>query len=141
MSAPTAVFLSFRLGGTDGVSVETRKWEWAIRDLGFDTRRVAGDFADGLRPNDTWLPFLEIEPPEGATPEPDALSATLAGADLVVVENLCSLPLNPVASETAASVLGRHRGRVLFHHHDLPWNARTLPTSRPSHPDARTRCT
>jgi mannosylglucosylglycerate synthase len=121
VSAPTAVFLSFRLGGADGVSVETRKWEWAIRELGFDTRRVAGDFGDGLRPDDTWLPFLEIEPPAGATPEPDALRAALAGADLVVVENLCSLPLNPIASETAASVLERHRGRVLFHHHDLPW--------------------
>jgi glycosyltransferase involved in cell wall biosynthesis len=121
VSAPNAVFLSFRLGGSDGVSVEARKWEWALRELGFTARRVAGDLADGLRPDDTWLPFLEIEPPDGALPEPDALSAALAGADLVVVENLCSLPLNPVASETAATVLAEHRGRVLFHHHDLPW--------------------
>ncbi len=121
MSAPTAVFLSFRLGGADGVSVEARKWEWAIRELGFTTRRIAGDFGDALRPDDTWLPFLEIEPPDGAKPEPAELSAAIAGADLVVVENLCSLPLNPVASETAAAVLAQHRGRVLFHHHDLPW--------------------
>lgn len=121
MSSPTAVFCSFRLGGADGVSVETRKWDWAIRELGFTTRRVAGDFADGLRPDDTWLPFLEIDPPPGARPEPEALGATLAGADLVVVENLCSLPLNETASAVTADVLARHDGRVLFHHHDLPW--------------------
>jgi mannosylglucosylglycerate synthase len=37
----------------------------------------------------------------------------------VVVENLCSLPLNPGAAAQVASVL---RGRpALFRHHDLPW--------------------
>ncbi|MCJ7671387.1 MAG: glycosyltransferase family 4 protein [Acidimicrobiia bacterium] len=138
MSQPTAVFCSFRLGGADGVSVETRKWDWAIRELGFATRRVAGDFADGLRPDDTWLPFLEIDPPPGARPEPDALSAALAGADLVVVENLCSLPMNEVAAQTTAEVLAEHDGRVLFHHHDLPWERAdlahlgTFPPRRPN---------
>lgn len=121
MSAPSAVICSFRLGAGDGVSVETRKWEWALREVGFTTRRVAGDFGDGLRNDDTWLPFLAIDPPQGARVEPDALGATLAGADLVVVENLCSLPLNLTAATVTAEVLERHDGRVLFHHHDLPW--------------------
>jgi glycosyltransferase involved in cell wall biosynthesis len=53
--------------------------------------------------------------------EPDALAASIAGADVVVVENLCSLPLNLEASTTAAEVLAKHEGRVVFHHHDLPW--------------------
>jgi glycosyltransferase involved in cell wall biosynthesis len=121
VSAPTAVFCSFRLGGTDGVSVEARKWEWALHELGFATRRVAGDFGDGLRNDDTWLPFLAIDPPPGARIEPDALAATLAGADLVVVENLCSLPLNLQAATATMGVLAQHAGRVVFHHHDLPW--------------------
>ena len=103
------------------MSVEAAKWEWALRELGFATRRVAGELADGLRPDDAWLPFLAIDPVEGAQPEPDALAAALAGCDLVVVENLCSLPLNETAAETTAEVLDRHDGRVLFHHHDLPW--------------------
>jgi glycosyltransferase involved in cell wall biosynthesis len=139
VSAPTAVFCSFRLGGADGVSVETKKWEWAIRELGFTTRRVAGDFADGLRPDDTWLPFLEIDPPPGTRAEPDALSAALAGADLVVVENLCSLPLNAVAAEITAEVLAGHDGRVLFHHHDLPWERADLAHLEafpPRHPNS-----
>lgn len=126
MSGPTAALCSYRLGGSDGVSVEAAKWEWALRELGFDVRRVAGEFGDGLRPDDTWLEFLSIDPPAGATPEPDALAATLAGVDLVVVENLCSLPLNQTAAEITAEVLARHGGRVLFHHHDLPWERPAL---------------
>ncbi len=108
------------------MSVETRKWEWALNELGFLTRRIAGEIGDGLRPDDVWLPFLAIDPAPGATPEPDALAASLASADLVVVENLCSLPLNVEASTIAADVLDDFAGRVLFHHHDLPWEREHL---------------
>ncbi len=138
MSAPTAVFVSFRLGGADGVSIEAAKWDWALRELGFATRRVAGELDGAMRPNDTWLPFLAIEPVDGARPDPEALGAAIAGADLVVVENLCSLPLNATASTTTAAVLDQHGGRVLFHHHDLPWERPHLapvpgiPPDRPS---------
>ena len=125
---PVAIQLSYRLGGADGVAVEARKWEWALHELGFDVRRVAGELDDGLRPDDTWLPFLSIEPGDDRPPEPAALAAALAGADLVVVENLCSLPINPDASALAASVLAEHHGRVVFHHHDLPWQRAGLPT-------------
>ncbi len=120
MSSPIATFVSYRLGGTDGVSVEATKWEWALRELGFSVRRVAGEF-EGLRPDDVWLPFLAVEPVGGVVPEPDALAAALSGTELVVVENLCSLPLNLAAARTTSTVLGTHQGRVLFHHHDLPW--------------------
>jgi glycosyltransferase involved in cell wall biosynthesis len=138
VSTPVAVFLSFRLGGADGVSIEARKWEWALSQLGFATRRVAGEMVDGLRPDDTWLAFLAIDPLPGTYVEPDALAASIAGADLVVVENLCSLPLNLVASTTTAEVLEAHRGRVMFHHHDLPWERPALahitgfPPARPN---------
>ena len=63
---PVAVQLSYRLGGADGVAVEARKWEWALHELGFDVRRVAGELDDGLRPDDTWLPFLAIDPVDDA---------------------------------------------------------------------------
>lgn len=116
-----AVQVSYRLGGADGVAVEARKWEWALHELGFSVRRIAGELDDGLRPDDTWLPFLAIDPAEGADPDPGGLSAAIAGADLVVVENLCSLPINPDAASITAEVLDAHPGRVIFHHHDLPW--------------------
>ncbi|HZP28236.1 MAG TPA: hypothetical protein VFC99_04745, partial [Acidimicrobiia bacterium] len=137
MSRPVAVFVSYRLGGTDGVSIEARKWEWALRELGFGTRRVAGELEDGVRPDDTWLAFLAIDPVEGAVVQADALAAALAGASLVVVENVCSLPLNPVATHVTTDVLADHDGRVVFHHHDLPWerprfaDVDDLPPRRP----------
>ena len=49
----------------------------------------------------------------------DALARSLEDADLVIVENLCSLPLNPEAGQAVAAIL---RGRpAVLRHHDLPW--------------------
>jgi glycosyltransferase involved in cell wall biosynthesis len=125
---PEVVQLSFRLGGADGVAVEARKWEWALEKLGFHVRRVAGEFDDVMRRDDTLLPFLAIDPADDATPDHDGLHAAIEGADLVVVENLCSLPLNPDASKAAADVLTSHEGRVVFRHHDLAWQRPGLYT-------------
>lgn len=47
------------------------------------------------------------------------MAAALADADLVVVENVCSLPLHPAAGAVVADVL-RNRPAIL-HHYDLPW--------------------
>src|SRR6185503_3562581 len=115
MTAPEAVVVSYRLGGADGVAVESAKWEWALRELGFTVRRVAGEF-ESLRPDDTWLPFLAIDPVPGAHVDAGALGASVAGADLVIVENLCSLPLNVDAATVTRDGLDAHHGRVLFHH-------------------------
>ena len=109
---PTAALLSFRLGGSDGVAVEAAKWQSALAILGFTTVTVAGG-----GPVDHLLPGLAIGAPE--PPTRSELAGALDGADLVVVENLCSLPLNPAAAALAAEVLA---GRpALLHHHDLPW--------------------
>jgi glycosyltransferase involved in cell wall biosynthesis len=136
---PIAVQLSYRLGGADGVGVEARKWEWALRELGFAVRRVAGELDDGLRPDDVCVPSLAIDPVDDRPPDADVLAAAIAGADLVVVENLCSLPINPDAAVLTAGVLSEHRGRVVFHHHDLPWQRAGLPAPRgipPHRPDS-----
>ena len=110
--AGVVALLSFRLGGSDGVSVEAAKWAGAFTDLGFAVTTVAGE-----GPVDHLLPGLAIGAP--APPTRAELEDALAGADIVVVENLCSLPLN----EAAASVVARclHGRRALLHHHDLPW--------------------
>lgn len=109
---PTAAILSFRLGGRDGVSVEAAKWQWALEQLGVRVFTVAGEGKA-----DVILPGLAIEAagPPGQTELADALSP----ADLVIVENLCSLPLNPAAMRVVTRVLAGRR--ALLHHHDLPW--------------------
>jgi len=130
-----AVLLSYRLGGTDGVSVEATKWEWALGELGFAVRRVAGEIPD-RRPDDVVLPWLMYA--KDVAPTPAELTAALARADLVVVENLCSLPLNADAARATAAVLDQLPDtRVAFHHHDLPWQREEfaeitdLPPERP----------
>lgn len=123
---PVAAFVSFRLGGTDGVSIEAAKWATALGQLGYDVITVAGE-----GPVDHLVEGLEIRATRGL--DPAALDRALADADLVVVENLCSLPLNPAAGETVAELC---RGRpAVLHHHDLSWQRPGLGERPP--PDDR----
>lgn len=94
------------------MAIEAAKWEWALRERGFGVFSVAGTGrADHLLEG---LAMGAAEPPSRAE-----LESVLSGADLVVVENLCSLPLNPAACSLVADVL-RSR-RAVMRHHDLPW--------------------
>jgi len=105
-------FVSYRLGGTDGVSIEGAKWADAIRLLGYRIVTVAGE-----GPVDHLIPALAMT----ATTVPDKaeIHEALEDADVVVVENICSLPLHPAAGKAVAETL---RGRpAILHHHDLPW--------------------
>jgi glycosyltransferase involved in cell wall biosynthesis len=71
----------------------------------------------GEGPVDHVLPGLAIGAP--SPPAREQVADAVADADVVVVENLCSLPLNPAAADVVAAVL---RGRpAVLHHHDLPW--------------------
>lgn len=106
------VVVSFRLGGTDGVAIESAKWIGALTALGHRVRTVAGE-GDA----DVLLPGLAMN--ATTTTSVRELDQALGDADLVIVENLVSLPLNLGARDALYQVLdGR---RALFHHHDLPW--------------------
>ncbi|MDE0893862.1 MAG: hypothetical protein OSA09_04195, partial [Acidimicrobiales bacterium] len=87
--------------------------------MGFDVDWVAGDVHPGWA-DDRPLTLVEgLGIHAGSPPDPDDLAAALAGSDLVVVENLCTIPLNPRASTAVAGAL---RGRpTVMHHHDPPW--------------------
>jgi glycosyltransferase involved in cell wall biosynthesis len=104
------------------VSIEAAKWAWAFRELGFEVRTVAGEgHADRV------LPGLAMSAP---SPTPRAeLDDALAGADLVVAENICSLPLNAAVTDAVAAAL---RGRpAVLRHHDLPWERPALGRLEP----------
>jgi mannosylglucosylglycerate synthase len=107
--------VSFRLGVPDGVSVVAGHWATGFERLGLEVQTLAGGgVADRL------LPGLAIGAP--TPPTRAGLAQHLARADLVVVENVCSLPLNPgAAAAIAACLAGR---RAILHHHDLPWQRR-----------------
>lgn len=106
------VVVSFRLGARDGVSIEAQKWIDAFKELGHRVTRLAGE-GDA----DVVMPELAI----GATTAPslDGLSRVLSRADLVVVENFVSLPLNVAARDVLYQALDQRD--ALFRHHDLPW--------------------
>jgi hypothetical protein len=117
-AGPRAGIVSFRLGGVDGVSIEAAKWAWALTELGYRTVTIAGD-----GPVDRLLPGLgpgaSVTGHVAPTLGPRELETALEDIDLIVIENLCSLPLNPTASRLVAAVA---RGRpAILHHHDLPW--------------------
>ena len=92
--------------------MEAAKWAAVLRELGFDIVTAAG-----AGPVDHLVDGLGIDDDRG--PAASDVRAAIGGADLVVAENICSLPLNLAATETVADVLA---GRpAVLHHHDLPW--------------------
>jgi mannosylglucosylglycerate synthase len=126
-TVPTCAIVSFRLGLTDGVSVVAASWAQILADLGFEVVTVAGDgpvdrLVAGLAldaqhaPEDSEAPVTEARVAAGLDA---AVSDALADADLVVVENLTSIPLNlPAARAVGRACAGRP---TLHHHHDPPW--------------------
>ncbi|MDH3705332.1 MAG: glycosyltransferase family 4 protein [Acidimicrobiia bacterium] len=112
MHRTRCAIVSFRLGMADGVSVVAASWQRALQELGFDVVTVAGEGPVDRRVRG--LAIDDHEPPNTAD-----LAAALADAELVVVENLLTIPMRLEASRVVADQL---RGRpTLLHHHDPPW--------------------
>jgi len=85
----------------------------------------------GEGPVDRRVPGLAIDAVE--PPDRQELEGAIADADLVVAENICSLPLNRAASQAVAAAL---RGRrAVLHHHDLPWQRPRLAATQGFPPD------
>jgi glycosyltransferase involved in cell wall biosynthesis len=94
------------------VSVVAASWQRVLEDLGWRVTTVAGD-----GPVDHLIPELGLAASAG--PDDRAVAGALDDADLVVVENLCTIPLNLPAARALAQVL---RGRpAVLHHHDPAW--------------------
>jgi mannosylglucosylglycerate synthase len=106
------VVVGFRLGSFDGVSIEAEKWINAFRSLGHQVITLAGD-------GDADVVMSELAIRASRPPDIDKVSRVLDGADLVIVENMASLPLNVAAREVLYRVLDERA--ALFHHHDLAW--------------------
>lgn len=94
------------------MSVVAAHWARSLTGLGFEVTTVAGE-----GPVDRVVSGLALH--STTKPDRDELAMALADADLVVVENLLSIPLNLPASLALADLL---RGRpAICHHHDPPW--------------------
>ena len=112
MHRTRCAIVSFRLGTPDGVSVVAASWQAALDQLGFDVVTVAGE-----GPVDRRIRGLALD--DDHPPRHDDVVAAVADVDLVVVENVLTIPMRVEASMVVADVL---RGRpALLHHHDPPW--------------------
>ena len=116
---PTCSFLSFRFGPTDGVSVVAQNWAEVLINLGFDVSWIAGSFESGWKASGDTTVIEGLGIGDSKAPDSNELHNALEGKDLVIVENLLSIPLNLSASNSVAKSL---KGRpAILHHHDPPW--------------------
>jgi mannosylglucosylglycerate synthase len=109
------------------VSIEATKWATALRRLGFSVVTVAGE-----GPVDHLVDGLSMG--SAGSPDRRRLARALEAADLVVVENLGSLPVNPAATETVAALLAGRR--AIYRHHDLAWQRPNLGRQDPPTDDS-----
>lgn len=143
----TVAFVSFSLKSRDSVAVETEKWFRILGELGHEPCRVAGYIPDAGE-EDHILPELnhldpEIEAFTGAlfgkggrrddlVDELDRLAGVIeaglervfgdVGPDLVVAQNIFSLPLNLPLSAALCRWLERTGTACIAVHHDYCWD-------------------
>jgi glycosyltransferase involved in cell wall biosynthesis len=113
-------FVSFRFGATDGVSVVARTWMDTLAGTGAEVLTVTGGPTQATPYPNREVPGLGLDDRLGADRIEPALRAALGDVDLVVVENLLTIPMNLAASRATAAVLAGRR--ALVHHHDPPWH-------------------
>jgi glycosyltransferase involved in cell wall biosynthesis len=139
-------FLSTRLAGTDGVSLETCKWAEVATQLGHEVYYCAGELDDDV-PNPTLIPELHFRDPEavaigelvfGRLEPPDGLMRQLqeaaerlenrlrdwlakSGIDVLVVENALAIPMHVPLGLALAQVIEETGIPTIGHHHDFYW--------------------
>lgn len=139
-------FVSTRLAGTDGVSLETAKWAEVAQRLGHEIYYCAGQLEEDA-PNPTLIPelhfrnseaqaigemvFGRMEPPPGLMTRlgdmTDHLSAQLrvwlsvSGIDVMVVQNALAIPMHVPLGLALAQVIEETGIPAIGHHHDFFW--------------------
>jgi glycosyltransferase involved in cell wall biosynthesis len=116
----TVAFVSFRFGATDGVSVVARTWMDVFAARGDRVLTVTGGATEATPHPNRAVRGLGLDDRVESDQIEPLLRAALDDVDLVVVENLLTIPMNLSASRAAAAVLA---GRpAIVHHHDPPWH-------------------
>ena len=139
-------FISTRLAGNDGVSLETTKWAAAVRRLGHEVFYCAGELeSDG--PPGTLVPEMHFTTSESmwirsqaygnTEPHPELLTrierlrATLKtsietfltgyGIDLIIPQNIFAVPLQLPLGLALTDVIAETSIPTVAHHHDFYW--------------------
>lgn len=139
-------FLSTRLAGTDGVSLETHKWADVAQRLGHQVFYCAGQLDDDA-PNPTLIPELHFRDARakaigrqvfGSIEPPNALARPLeqateriksyledwqkaTGIDVLVVENALAIPMHVPLGLALVRSIEETGIPTIGHHHDFFW--------------------
>jgi glycosyltransferase involved in cell wall biosynthesis len=139
-------FISTRLAGADGVSLETHKWAEVVRRLGHQVFYCAGKLEEEA-PNPTLIPefhfrdseaqaigemvFGRMEPPEELTGHleeaTERLKALLqnwlkqTGIEVMVVENALAIPMHIPLGLALSQVIAETGIPTIAHNHDFFW--------------------
>ena len=139
-------FISVRFRGTDGVSLETRKWAEVLKKMGVRCFYFAGQL-DTAKSHSQLEPLADFKHPEivevynkcfGTQTRPreitkkihylkmrlkDAIYAFIEQfrIQLLVAENVLSLPLNIPLGLALTEVISETGIQTLGHHHDFYW--------------------
>ncbi len=142
-------FISTRLNGTDGVSLEVEKWATVLRRMGHELYFCAGELG-GYAANGTLIPKLHFNDQSilnfsqqaftEATPNQDTdklvgdiydmadeIRAPLRNfvrhnrLDLIVVENALTIPMNLPLGISLTGLIAELGINTIAHHHDFFW--------------------
>ena len=142
-------FISTRLNGTDGVSLEVEKWAKVLRRMGHELFYCAGELG-GYAASGTLIPQLHFDNQniiafsqrafgEGAMERDgekladeiyssaDNIRAPLRNfiranrLDLIVVENALTIPMNLPLGITLTGLIAELGINTIAHHHDFFW--------------------
>lgn len=145
-------FLSTRLSGTDGVSLEAAKWADLISRMGHSIAYCAGEL-DANGPEGMIVEQMHFRHPEvraihdmafrGAGSHElrtriDRVASVLQGAirqfvrrfsiDLLVAENVLAIPMNIPLGVALRDEIGRSGCPTIAHHHDFAWERERFAT-------------
>lgn len=139
-------FVSTRLAGTDGVSLETAKWVAVLQRMGHDTYYCAGELEAGGPPGKS-LPGMHLRDPQAkalgarafGSSDPDATllddiarlaEPLLSGMhkfvatfeiELLIVENALAIPMQLPLGQALAQLIVETGLPTIAHHHDFYW--------------------
>lgn len=142
-------FISTRLNGTDGVSLEVEKWAIVLRRMGHELFFCAGELG-GYAAGGTLIPHLHFDhqsitsysrrafEPGPAQEDPhklvdeiyaetDAIRGPLRSfirtnkLDLIVVENALTIPMNLPLGIALTGLIAETGIQTIAHHHDFFW--------------------
>lgn len=156
-------FISTRIAGTDGVSLEIAKLATILRRLGHDCCYCAGELDDSFQPGllapemhfahpeALWIHdhcFGVTEPAAGLRERIDAMAARLRASiahfvaeyrvDVLFVQNALSIPMHVPLGVALTDFIAATGTPTLAHNHDLAWERERFAVTRV--PDIIERC-